>query len=160
MLLALKTQQTSVVNLSIGPYDSFEVDVGSNQWHPNIIPLQTAAKSYGSHKEYYLRARQYVDNKVSDFIQQLIEQTDTQGQPLIDSTLLVLTSSFGNADDNDNRDVPVLLAGGEFLQAGKTLNLNTNNEQVLDTITELLQLQEVLPQLSVEGAIDAVVAVE
>ena len=36
------------------------------------------------------------------------------GRSLLDSTAVLLTSNLGNASNHDNRNMPVLLAGGGF----------------------------------------------
>ena len=43
-----------------------------------------------------------------------LQEADDAGQTLLDHTSVLLTSNLGNASNHDNRNMPVLLAGGGF----------------------------------------------
>lgn len=47
------------------------------------------------------------------FLRSLRETQDQRGK-LLDNTSVLLTSNLGNASNHDNRNMPVLLAGGGF----------------------------------------------
>jgi hypothetical protein len=48
-----------------------------------------------------------------DFLRELA-QTEDHGSNLLDHTSILLTSNLGNASSHDNRNMPVLFAGGGF----------------------------------------------
>lgn len=48
-----------------------------------------------------------------DFVEQLNGKKES-GQTVLDNTSVLLTSNLGNASSHDNRNMPVLLAGGPF----------------------------------------------
>jgi hypothetical protein len=52
-----------------------------------------------------------------DFLRSL-QTTDDHGGNLLDHTSVLLTSNLGNASSHDNRNMPVLFAGGSFRHAG------------------------------------------
>ncbi len=52
-----------------------------------------------------------------DFLRSLAEVNES-GRSLLDSTTVLLTSNLGNASNHDNRNMPVLLAGGGYRHAG------------------------------------------
>lgn len=52
-----------------------------------------------------------------EFLREL-RSVDESQRTLLDSTSVMLTSNLGNASNHDNRNMPVLLAGGGFTHAG------------------------------------------
>ncbi len=52
-----------------------------------------------------------------DFLRSL-EQASDEGGSVLDGTSVLLTSNLGNASSHDNRNMPVLFAGGRFKHAG------------------------------------------
>jgi hypothetical protein len=48
------------------------------------------------------------------FIERLKKTPDAQGQPLLDSTIVLLGTGMGDANIHDNSNLPVLVAGGGF----------------------------------------------
>ena len=58
---------------------------------------------------------QAVVNEWADFLRKLkAAEGDADGSTLIDDTMVLLTSNLGNASSHDNRNMPVLFAGGGF----------------------------------------------
>jgi len=43
-----------------------------------------------------------------------LKTTNEQGETLLDRTMLLYGSNMGNASSHDNRNLPVMLAGGRF----------------------------------------------
>ncbi len=56
---------------------------------------------------------QAVINEWADFLRKL-KAADTERGNLLDETMVLLTSNLGNASSHDNRNMPVLFAGGGF----------------------------------------------
>jgi hypothetical protein len=52
---------------------------------------------------------------------------------LLDETMVLLTSNLGNASSHDNRNMPVLFAGGGF-RHGKHLAFDPNNNHPLPNL--------------------------
>lgn len=52
--------------------------------------------------------------RFGNFVRQLSEKQDAQGQPLLDSTALLFGSGMGDANTHNNSRLPILLAGGPF----------------------------------------------
>ncbi len=48
------------------------------------------------------------------FLTQLKQKTDHEGQPLLDSTVVMFGTGMGDASRHSNRDLPTLVAGGGF----------------------------------------------
>ncbi|MGJ8726537.1 MAG: DUF1552 domain-containing protein [Roseibacillus sp.] len=53
-------------------------------------------------------------NSWGNFLRQL-KDSESNGRTLLDDTMVILTSNLGNASSHDNRNMPVLFAGGEFV---------------------------------------------
>jgi hypothetical protein len=62
-----------------------------------------------------------------------LQEADDSGQPLLDHTTVLLTSNLGNASNHDNRNMPVLLAGGGF-RHGQHLAFNRKNNYPLPNL--------------------------
>ena len=56
----------------------------------------------------------YYLTQLAGFIDRLKKVKDVNGQPLLDSTVLLLASGMGNASSHSSRNVPALVAGGGF----------------------------------------------
>lgn len=57
---------------------------------------------------------QAVINEWADFLRKLEKAQSSDGKALLDDTMVLLTSNLGNASSHDNRNMPVLFAGGGF----------------------------------------------
>ncbi len=62
-----------------------------------------------------------------------LKEVDDSGQPLLDHTTVLLTSNLGNASNHDNRNMPVLLAGGGF-RHGQHLAFDRKNNYPLPNL--------------------------
>ena len=67
-----------------------------------------------------------------DFLREL-QQTDDEGGNLLDRTTVLLTSNLGNASSHDNRNMPVLVAGGGF-RHGQHLAFDRKNNYPLPNL--------------------------
>jgi hypothetical protein len=67
-----------------------------------------------------------------DFLRDL-QRTEDQGGTLLDHTAVLLTSNLGNASSHDNRNMPVLLAGGRF-RHGQHLAFDRQNNYPLPNL--------------------------
>lgn len=53
-------------------------------------------------------------SRFARFVERLKKTPDVQGQPLLDSTIVLLGTGMGNANIHENANLPVLVAGGGF----------------------------------------------
>ncbi len=69
---------------------------------------------------------------MGDFLRDL-KSIDEAGGTLLDHTACLLTSNLGNASSHDNRNMPVLIAGGGF-RHGQHLAFNKKNNYPLPNL--------------------------
>ena len=77
------------------------------------------------------------------FLNQLKEKTDTDGRPLLDTTIVMFGTGMGDASRHSNRDLPTLVAGGGF-QHGQHI-ANADNSLLLGDV-----FISILRQLGIE----------
>ena len=68
----------------------------------------------------------------AEFLRSLRDHSDASGN-LLDHTSVLLTSNLGNASNHDNRNMPVLFAGGPFGH-GKHLAFDQRNNYPLPNL--------------------------
>lgn len=68
-----------------------------------------------------------------------LSQTNEKGERLLDTTSVLLTSNLGNASSHDNRNMPVLLAGGGFNHGQHLAFDQRNNYPLPNLYVSLLQ---------------------
>lgn len=134
--LALQTDSTRFITYHLG---------GSG----GVVPLRGVDEGYHSlshhgRDEEKLEQLALVENAIvgawGDFLRSL-SSTDDSGPSLLDQTSVLLTSNLGNASNHDNRNMPVLLAGGGF-RHGQHLAFNQRNNYPLTNLyLSLLQRQ-------------------
>jgi hypothetical protein len=72
------------------------------------------------------------------FVRQFKEANDGDSR-LLDRTTMLLTSNLGNASNHDNRNMPVVLAGGSFRHAGHLAFDRNNNYPLPNLYVSILQ---------------------
>ena len=109
ILLALTTDSSRFITFHLG---------GSS----GVVPVQGVEEGYHSLShhgrdeeklEQLAKVEAEIVNAWGDFLRGL-GKTNDHGQTLLDHTSVLLTSNLGNASSHDNRNMPVLLAGGGF----------------------------------------------
>jgi hypothetical protein len=107
--LALSTDSSRFVTFHLG---------GSG----GVVPVEGVEEGYHSlshhgRDEEKLEQLALVESEIvnawGDFLRGL-QKTSDHGESLLDHTSVLLTSNLGNASSHDNRNMPVLLAGGGF----------------------------------------------
>lgn len=73
-----------------------------------------------------------------DFLREL-KGVDDKGHSLLDQTSVLLTSNLGNASSHDNRNMPVVLAGGGFKHGQHLAFDRKNNYPLPNLFVSLLQ---------------------
>lgn len=126
--LALKTDSTRFVTLHLP---------GSG----GVLPVEGVAEGYHSlshhgRDEEKLAQLALVETAMleqwGEFLRDL-QQSDDFGAPLLENTTVFLTSNLGNASNHDNRNMPVLLAGGGF-RHGQHLAFDRKNNYPLPNL--------------------------
>jgi len=107
--LALQTDSTRFVSYHLG---------GSG----GVVPIPGVEEGYHSLSHHGLDTEKLVQLALVEreiiqawgqFVRDLAD-VDEQGSSVLDTTSVLLTSNLGNASNHDNRNMPVLLAGGRF----------------------------------------------
>lgn len=107
--LALATDSSRFITLHLG---------GSG----GVVPLEGVEEGYHNLSHHgqddeKLRQLALVEAEIvrawGDFLRGL-QETDDHGGKLLDHTSVLLTSNLGNASSHDNKNMPVLFAGGGF----------------------------------------------
>lgn len=110
MVLALQTKSTNVICYGhpggnrLFPFTGISLGYHSLTHHgkrPDLLKQLTIIESF--------YAQQF-----SRFLSLLRETPDTQGQSLLDSTVVLFGSGMGNASSHSSRNLPVMVAGGNF----------------------------------------------
>ncbi len=126
--LALQTDSTRFISLHIpGAGGVIPID-GVDQGYHNL--------SHHGLDETKLAQLALVEaaivNQWSDFVRQLRREQESDSQ-LLDHTTVLLTSNLGNASNHDNRNMPVLVAGGPF-RHGQHLAFDRGNNYPLPNL--------------------------
>jgi len=106
-----------------------------------VIPLKGVEEGYHSLSHHGLDEEKLeqlaiVESAIvqtwGDFLRDLQDTSDGQGS-LLDSTSVLLTSNLGNASSHNNRNMPVLFAGGGF-RHGQHLAFNRSKNYPLPNL--------------------------
>ena len=137
--LALATDSSRFITLHLG---------GSG----GVLPIKGVEEGYHSlshhgRDEEKLEQLALIETEIlhawSDFIRDL-DGTEDHGGNLLDHTSILLTSNLGNASNHDNRNMPVLLAGGGF-RHGQHLAFDQSNNYPLPNLYVSVIQQSGLP---------------
>lgn len=123
--LALETDSTRFISYHLG---------GSG----GVVPIPGVDEGYHSlshhgRDEEKLDQLAIVESHIvgawGQFVRDLMAVNE-QGESVLDNTCVLLTSNLGNASNHDNRNMPVLFAGGQF-KHGQHLAFNRKNNYAL-----------------------------
>jgi hypothetical protein len=126
--LALTTDSTRFISYHLG---------GAG----GVVPIEGVEEGYHSlshhgRDEQKLAQLALVEKQIvlawGDLLRRL-DQTDEGGSSLLERTSMLLTSNLGNASSHDNRNMPVLLAGGGF-RHGQHLAFDRQNNYPLPNL--------------------------
>jgi hypothetical protein len=109
MHLALQTDSTRLITFKVGSLVTLVPIPGvTTDWH--------GLSHHGRDPEKIAQLRLIETEHLrafNDFLGKL-KNTREQGETLLDRTMCLIGSSMGNASSHDNRNLPILLAGGGF----------------------------------------------
>lgn len=121
MALALQTDSSRFITLHLGNGGKVELDGVTEAHH---------ALSHHGQDEEKLKQLAILENALiaewADFVRKLKRQQESSGS-LLDQTMVLLTSNLGNSSSHDNKNMPVLFAGGGFKHGQHLAFDRTNN---------------------------------
>lgn len=127
MALALQTDSTRFITLHLGNGGKVELE-GVTEAHHSL--------SHHGQDEDKLKQLGILENALiaewADFVRKLKVQQEAAGT-LLDQTMVLLTSNLGNASSHDNKNMPVLFAGGGF-KHGQHLAFDKKNNYPLPNL--------------------------
>jgi len=110
IILALQTNTTNVITFGhpggnrLFPFDGIELGYHSLTHHGK---RQDLLRQLNIIELYYTR-------QFARFLDRLKAIRDADGQPLLDSTVVMFGSGMGNASSHSSRNLPIMVAGGGF----------------------------------------------
>lgn len=126
--LALATDSSRFITLHFGGSGGVVPIPGVEEGYHNL--------SHHGQDEEKLEQLALVETEIvrawGDFLRSL-QNTDDHGGTLLDHTSVLLTSNLGNASSHDNRNMPVLFAGGGF-RHGQHLAFDTKKNYPLPNL--------------------------
>lgn len=125
--LALKTDSTRFITFHISSNSTKNIDGVSDSYH---------SLSHHGKDEDKLRQlaiiEQHIINNWADFVRSLKADQQKNGT-LLDDTITLMTSNLGNGSNHNNKNMPVLFAGGRF-KHGQHLAFDQNKNYPLPNL--------------------------
>lgn len=132
---ALRCDLTRVATLSFGNSGAEFPIPGYGMWHGVIHGFNA--------EENVAIARTWFSKKIADFMGMLARMPDSDGNTVLDNTLIYLTSDMGNGSSHDNFRTPIMLAGGAggALKVGQSVDMGgAAFHPILDTVATAMGL--------------------
>ena len=131
--LALQTDSTRLVTLAVDSYDRPHVPGVTSGHHP--------LTHHGNRPDALAELRLIEEAQLREFAGLLDELSGVEepGGTLLDSTATLFGSHLGDANRHDNRNLPVILAGGGFRHGGDLTFDRDDNRPLCDLFVSLLQ---------------------
>lgn len=112
MALALETDSTHVLTLFIGGLGQV-FTIGGETLQAGYHALSHHGNDPDAIADLIKVETEHM-KRFNGFLNQLKAKTDTQGRPLLDSTIVLLGTGMGDASRHANSNLPTLVAGGGF----------------------------------------------
>lgn len=124
IVLALQTDSTRTIAFHLNGLNAVPVVEGVDEdWH-NL--------SHHGRNETKIEELKLIElaqfAAFRDFLAKMKAATDSQGNPLLDTTTVLFGSNLGNASSHDAHNLPILVAGGGFRHGGHMAFDSKNNE--------------------------------
>jgi len=132
---AFRCNLTRVATLQLGTHQAEHVvpESGhSGDYHNSIHGAGTPA---------YILARKYLTERLAYLIKTLKETNDENGDPLIDSTIILQVTDMGNGNAHDGNNCPFTLAGGSNITGGRTFS-GADNNSLLNTVAKAMGVDD------------------
>ena len=133
--LALQTDSTRIVTLIIDQNSNPKVNLpGVNENHHSLT-------HHGRRKESVEQLRTIELNQMKVLAEFLgsLRRVEEAGGDLLERTSVLYGSNLGNANSHDNRNLPMILAGGGFRHGGHVAFDNDRNEPLANLYVSMLQ---------------------
>ncbi len=135
--LALQTDSTRVISLFLSTQDRPEIEGVKLGHHDASHHGQDPAKLE------QLALIEEAELKVFGEFLAKLKATTEGGQSLLDRTAVFHASNLGNSSSHDNRNLPIILAGGSFKHAGHVAFDRQNNTLLSNLFVRMLQHMEI-----------------
>ncbi len=144
MALALETDSTPVLSLFIGGLGQV-FTINGETLQAGYHALSHHGNDPDAIRDLIKVEREHM--KCFDrFLMQMKSKTDSRGQSLLDSTIVLLGSGMGDASRHSNRNLPTLVAGGGFSHGQHLVNDNqTGKSRLLGDVYLTLMQQLGIP---------------
>lgn len=136
--IALQTDSTRIVTMMVDAFatPAFQLD-----------EKQKSTGGYHTLSHHGMQPKNLAQLEKADYnqiklIQKLLENlSETEGESgkLLDSTMVLFGSNMGNANTHDNRNLPILLAGGGFKHGQHLAFDHENNKPLSNLFVSMLQ---------------------
>ena len=133
--LALETDSTRIVALAIDQNANPKVDLpGVTQGHHSL--------THHGRREDTVRQLRTIESAQMAVLGELLDDlhgVGEDGATLLDRTMVLYGSNLGNANSHDNRNLPMILAGGGFRHVGHLTFDRQRNEPLPNLYVSMLQ---------------------
>jgi Protein of unknown function (DUF1552) len=130
--LALQTDSTRIVTLMV---DAFAIPVFKLNKEEKSKTGYHNLSHHGMHPDN-LEQLEKADRQQMKLLRNMLinlAETEAESGRLFDSTMVLYGSNMGNANTHDNRNLPILLAGGSF-KHGQHLKYDRDNNTPLSNL--------------------------
>jgi hypothetical protein len=135
MLLALQTDSTRVITLSLGSMNAVPSNIpGVNtDWH-NL-------SHHGKDEDKIAELRLIEEAEFVEFNRFLtqLKKVDEQGRSLLQNTAILFGSNLGNASSHDWHNLPIIVAGGGYKHGAYVAHDDENNTPLANLFVSLAQ---------------------
>lgn len=141
---ALSCKLTSVVSIMHSNHQSEQFDLGLNYtdtYHQSI---------HGGNATTHAETRNFLAERTRYLIETLSTTPNDKGGFMIDSTLVVQVTDMADGNAHSTNNAPMFFAGGgSCINRGILTSMGSDKQHnnMFDTVTELLGLTDVVPQL-------------
>lgn len=150
-VLAMKCNLTNVVSIMFGNHQSEHAIPELNytaDYHQSI---------HGGNVDTYIETRAYLTERLVYLMNALKNTLDDNGQPLLDSTLVLQSTDMGDGNSHGSVNAPIMLAGGgSAINRGQVVELGRHTN-MFDTATEALGLGGVISNMGTGPATGVIV---
>jgi hypothetical protein len=121
--------------------DPQAVSAGYGDWHDMIHQAWTNDQGSPSPLSRIVTGFKFYSESVARLLDGLAAAIDLDGRPLLDSTLVLWISDFGDASVHRTTNLPVVMAGlGSAFQKGRYLDLRATRPTTGDLYAQVLRL--------------------
>ncbi|MBL8677809.1 MAG: DUF1552 domain-containing protein [Myxococcales bacterium] len=121
--------------------DRTRASAGYNDWHDMVHMGWSNATGSPSPLDRISNGVRFYADSFATLLDRLVATTDLDGNPLLDSTLVLWISEFGNGGAHEVRRLPVVMAGmGAAFAKGRHLDLTMTRPTTGDLYATVLRL--------------------